>query len=120
MHLLRGAFPLICVALVGCAREHGPPGGGMPPPRTPEVLVGQPVRKDIMDYEECTGRTEAFKTVEIRARVHPVERRGQGVDVGSVPCGEFCQVGDVRGRGCRGGASPRSPAARATTRLPRP
>src|SRR5947209_5642599 len=55
--------------LTGCARENGGGPGGMPPQKTPEVLVGTPVRKDIIDYEECTGRTEAFKTVEIRARV---------------------------------------------------
>jgi RND family efflux transporter MFP subunit len=41
----------------------------MPPQKTPEVVVRSPVRKNIMDYEECTGRTEAVKTVDVRARV---------------------------------------------------
>lgn len=60
---------IACAALCGCARENGAPGGGMPPQRIPEVIVGTPVRKNIIDYEECTGRTEAYQTVEVRARV---------------------------------------------------
>ena len=61
---------LSCLVATGCSGEHaGGPGGGMPPPPTPEVVVAKPTRDNLMDYEECTGRTEAFKTVDIRARV---------------------------------------------------
>lgn len=54
----------------GCTPETaGAPGGGMPPPKTPEVYFATPTRDNLLDYEDCTGRTEAFKTVDVRARV---------------------------------------------------
>lgn len=63
----------ILVAVVASSGCTGQPGSaqGMGPPqqRTPEVVVAKPTRANMMDYEECTGRTEAFKTVDVRARV---------------------------------------------------
>src|SRR5581483_7898714 len=56
-------LPLLAVAGCGRARSQSAP----PPP--PEVLVGEAVRKEITEYEDFTGRTEAVETVEIRARV---------------------------------------------------
>jgi RND family efflux transporter MFP subunit len=55
----------------GCSGEPaGTPGGGGPPPaKTPEVYFVTPTRDNLLDYEDCTGRTEAFKTVDVRARV---------------------------------------------------
>ncbi len=38
-----------------------------PPP--PEVVVSRPVRREITDYAEYTGRTAAVDSVELRARV---------------------------------------------------
>jgi RND family efflux transporter MFP subunit len=38
-----------------------------PPP--PEVMVSQPLQRRVIDYMEYTGRTEAIKTVDVRARV---------------------------------------------------
>jgi RND family efflux transporter MFP subunit len=56
--------------LCGCAPEPpGAAGGGMPPPKTPEVYFATPTRDNLLDFEDCTGRTEAFKTVDVRARV---------------------------------------------------
>ena len=57
--------------LSGCSGEpsSGAPGGGMPPPKMPEVFFAIPTRDNLLDYEDCTGRTEAFKTVDVRARV---------------------------------------------------
>lgn len=59
---------LALLLAAGCARgpAQAPPVGAPPPP---EVVVGVPVRKQIIDYEDTTGRIEAVKTVEIRARV---------------------------------------------------
>ena len=57
-------LPLTAAAL-GCAREPAAP----PPAKAPEVLVSTPVVKDITDYEDFTGRTEAVASVEVRARV---------------------------------------------------
>jgi RND family efflux transporter MFP subunit len=49
----------------GCKEAEAPP----PPPKPPEVLVSLPLRKQFTDYEYFTGRTEAIRTIEIRARV---------------------------------------------------
>jgi len=37
-------------------------------PEPPQVPVGQPLAREVPDYEEFTGRTEASATVDIRAR----------------------------------------------------
>ena len=57
--------------LSGCSGDPagGAPGSGMPPPKMPEVFFATPTRDNLLDYEDCTGRTEAFKTVDVRARV---------------------------------------------------
>jgi RND family efflux transporter MFP subunit len=58
--------------LCGCSTEpaSGPPGAGGPPAaKPPEVFFVTPTRDNLPDYEDCTGRTEAFKTVDVRARV---------------------------------------------------
>jgi RND family efflux transporter MFP subunit len=56
--------------LGGCTGEQaGAPDAGMPPPRKPEVYFVTPTRANMPDYEDCTGRTEAFKNVDVRARV---------------------------------------------------
>jgi RND family efflux transporter MFP subunit len=61
---LSALFPGLLLA-AGCARN-GPPAASLKPP---EVLVSQPVVREVTDYEIFTGRTEAFERVEIRARV---------------------------------------------------
>jgi RND family efflux transporter MFP subunit len=38
-------------------------------PKPPEVQVSLPVTKEVIDYEDFTGRTEAIAMVEVRARV---------------------------------------------------
>lgn len=55
---------LLATILTGCARQAPAP----PPPKPPEVLASLPVRKDVIDFEEFTGRTEAVAAVEVRAR----------------------------------------------------
>src|SRR5262249_19899689 len=52
-------------AVVGCQQEK-PQQPAMGPPA---VEVSKAVLRDVIDYEEFTGRTEAFETVEVRARV---------------------------------------------------
>ncbi len=56
-------LPLLAVAGCGRARTVTAPAG------PPEVLVGESVRKEITEYEDFTGRTEAVETQDIRARV---------------------------------------------------
>ena len=44
-------------------------GVELPPRPAPEVTVAVPEQRDVMGYQEFTGRTEAVEFVEIRARV---------------------------------------------------
>ncbi len=56
---------LFCLATTGCRRAQT----AATPDDTPEVVVSRPVVKEITDYEDFTGRTEAVASVEVRARV---------------------------------------------------
>ena len=56
---------LSCMAIFGCGGRPPAP----PPPKTPEVVVSLPVVKEVTDFEDFTGRTEAVATVQVRARV---------------------------------------------------
>lgn len=58
--------PLVLLPLLaGCTQA--PPAA--PPPKSPEVLVGASLTRQVTDYEVFTGRTEASERVDIRARV---------------------------------------------------
>jgi RND family efflux transporter MFP subunit len=59
------ALLLALLAFAGCKREVVTPA----PKNPPEVLISTPTEQEVTDYEEFTGRTEAMKTVEVRARV---------------------------------------------------
>src|SRR5262249_34840442 len=48
----------------GCGRK----APELPPPKPPEVEVCIPYPDKVTDYEDFTGRTEAYKMVEVRAR----------------------------------------------------
>src|SRR5262245_44523910 len=54
-----------CVGVAAGCGQKAPENG---PPKPPEVEVSYPVRKEVTDYEEFTGRTDAVKMVEVRAR----------------------------------------------------
>src|SRR5947209_3095721 len=51
--------------LLGCRR--GP--AQVPPAPTPVVPVSQPVGRDVTDFVDYTGRTDAVESVGIKARV---------------------------------------------------
>jgi RND family efflux transporter MFP subunit len=59
----------VCVATIllmsGCKAEEPPP----PAPPPPEVQVAPPQMRDVTDYLEYTGNTEALAQVDLRARV---------------------------------------------------
>jgi RND family efflux transporter MFP subunit len=60
---------LLIVAMTsatGCGRRQERANAEPPPP---EVQVGLPVVKDVTDYEDFPGRTEAINTIDVRARV---------------------------------------------------
>ena len=64
--VIRGAC--LCALLAGAASgcKPAPPKAKEQPP---SVKVSRPVRKEVTDFEEFTGRTAAVQAVQVRARV---------------------------------------------------
>ena len=62
---IRFSWGVLGIALLGGCHRAPPPSE--PPP--PVVNVVLPIERDIVDYEDFTGRTDAVSRVEIRARV---------------------------------------------------
>src|SRR5690242_17290807 len=63
------------LAIVACTPLLGPAGcdrtaAKAPPAKPPVVMYGEPVTREVTDYEEFVGQTTAAQTVEIRARVN--------------------------------------------------
>jgi RND family efflux transporter MFP subunit len=56
---------VLCFCVIGCQQPPPP----LAPPKPPEVIVTPAVVQQVSDYEEFTGRLEAFQAVEVRARV---------------------------------------------------
>lgn len=57
-------LPLLVAFLAGCKPENK-----FQPPPPPEISVGMPLKQEIVPYEELTGNTVAFATVDLVARV---------------------------------------------------
>src|SRR5437773_1045286 len=60
--------PLACLAMAlaaGCT--HAPPPVALPEP--PAVPVSKPVEREVTDYVDFTGRTDAVEAVDVRPRV---------------------------------------------------
>src|SRR5438132_11316164 len=55
----------LCLGLAGCATAPSEAPEAAPTP----VTVSRPVQRDVTDYADFTGRTAAFDSVEVRARV---------------------------------------------------
>src|SRR5579884_2908608 len=61
------ALCLLATGLMsGCGPDPAAPAGATPPPAIP---VSRPVARDVTDYVDFTGRTDAVETVSVRARV---------------------------------------------------
>src|SRR5262245_30558617 len=54
-----------CISTGGCSREP-PPVAATPPPA---VSVAAPLEREVIDYNEYTGRVVAVEEVDVRARV---------------------------------------------------
>lgn len=54
---------LVLAAITGCKKP------SMPAPPPPQVTVIKPVAREVMEWDEYTGRLEAKESVEVRARV---------------------------------------------------
>ena len=57
-------LPLVGLVFLLTACQQQP---AVPPP--PKVTVSQPVVRDVVEWDEYTGRLEAVEAVEVRARV---------------------------------------------------
>jgi RND family efflux transporter MFP subunit len=77
-------------ALNGCNREQAP----QPPP--PTVTVSKPVVKDVVEWDEYTGRLEAVDTVDVRARVSGYLQSIHFKDGQTVKAGDLLFVIDPR------------------------
>src|SRR5437868_830456 len=64
--LLCLALLLPCAVLAGCGFSKQK-GAEAPPP--PKVEVAEPVSQEVIAYEYFTGRTDAKRSIDIRARV---------------------------------------------------
>jgi len=65
-YISRYALSGLLLLLTSCAQQ--PPAATAPPP--PKVTVSQPISRDVVEWEEYTGRLEAMESVEVRARVN--------------------------------------------------
>ena len=67
----RGSAALLAGAMMasaGCGTESAAP----PQPPPPQVTVAHPVQRDVVAYQDFTGRTAAVEVVDVRARVSGV------------------------------------------------
>jgi RND family efflux transporter MFP subunit len=64
--LSRYALSGLLLFMAACAQQQ--PAAAPPPP--PKVTVSQPIYREVVEWEEYTGRLEAVESVEVRARVN--------------------------------------------------
>ena len=66
----RSLKPACWIAVAGCILSAGCKQSTLaPPPPPPPVTVATPIHKEIVEWDEYTGRTEAVESVQIRPRV---------------------------------------------------
>src|SRR5947209_6720427 len=58
------ALAVGAACLAGCNRAQPPRAS-----KTPRVVVTTPVSSQVIDYQDFTGRLDAFRSVEVKARV---------------------------------------------------
>ncbi|MGH7025769.1 efflux RND transporter periplasmic adaptor subunit [Brevundimonas sp.] len=58
------ASVMMSAALYGCSK-----GGEAPAPQAPPVTVATPLVRQVVDWDEVTGRFEAPRSIDVRARV---------------------------------------------------
>ena len=56
---------LLSLAFAGCAK---PPAAAIKP-SPPDVFVEVPISRGVTDYEDFTGRTEAYRMVDVRPEI---------------------------------------------------
>jgi len=81
----------VTLALAGGCHRAEPPA---PPP--PKVVVAKPIIRDIVEWDEYTGRTQALEAVEVRPRVTGYVQSIQFADGANVKEGDPLFVIDPR------------------------
>src|SRR5689334_24070788 len=79
------------VAALSAGCDQGQPQASQPKGAAPDpvVSVSQPVQREIVEWDEYTGRFDAVQTVEIRARVSGYLNEVRFKD------GQFVKQGDI-------------------------
>src|SRR5690242_21471813 len=67
--MLRNALLLVMTAFGLAAGGGCHPAAQVPPPQPPTIPVSRPVQREVTDYVDYTGRTDAVESVGVRARV---------------------------------------------------
>ncbi|HEV3271340.1 MAG TPA: efflux RND transporter periplasmic adaptor subunit [Candidatus Methylacidiphilales bacterium] len=88
-----GGLLLLLLTLNGCHPAAPPAPPAQPPP---QVTVGHPLAKEIVDYDEFTARLGAVDSVEIRARVSGYLQKVNFKDGVEVKKGDLLFVIDPR------------------------
>jgi len=91
---VRGLVVVACFAVLLSACKKEEAAYVAPPP--PQVTVAMPLVKDITQYRDFTGRTEAIESVEIRARVRGFLEKPQFTDGADVKAGQVLYRIDPR------------------------
>jgi membrane fusion protein, multidrug efflux system len=60
------ALGLLALGLAACGQQPAQPPAALPPPA---VSVANPLEKEVVEWDEYTGRFDAVETVEVRARI---------------------------------------------------
>ncbi|WP_051331756.1 efflux RND transporter periplasmic adaptor subunit [Methylocaldum szegediense] len=63
-----GLFAVLAALLIGCGGQSDAPAAEAEAPPV-KVKVAQPLQKEVLEWDEYTGRIEAMETVEVRARI---------------------------------------------------
>jgi RND family efflux transporter MFP subunit len=86
----RSLKPACWIAVAGCILSAGCKQSTLAPaPPPPPVTVATPIHKEIVEWDEYTGRTEAVESVQIRSRVSGY------IDQISFQEGQLVKPGDV-------------------------
>src|SRR5205814_4528193 len=78
--------------LTGCGSAPPPP----PPPPPPAVTVSRPLEREVIEWDEFTGRLDAVESVEVRARVSGLIEAAPFKEGSNVKKGDLLFVIDVR------------------------
>jgi RND family efflux transporter MFP subunit len=80
-----------CILLSACQQQQA-----ATPPPPPKVTVSQPVLREVIEWDEFTGRIEAVESVEVRARVSGYLQSVHFTDGATVKKGALLFVIDPR------------------------